>query len=116
MTLSVDDFEQYLDDPGIRDLSARTRCVVDTRVEALTTAEAVPARVTITMKDGSRVEQFVEHPKGCPQNPITADEVVQRFAAIAAPRFGAGPVEAWLEQARHPERLASVAPLFSLRG
>lgn len=116
LALSVDDFEQYLDDPAIRDLSARTRCVVDARVEALTTAEAVPARVTITMKDGSRVEQFVQHPKGCPQNPITADEVVQRFAAIAAPRFGAGPVDAWLEQARHPERLASVAPLFSLRG
>src|SRR5690606_23604023 len=35
LTLSVDDFEQYLHDPPIRDLSARTRCVVDAQVEAL---------------------------------------------------------------------------------
>ncbi|WP_299454377.1 MmgE/PrpD family protein, partial [uncultured Pigmentiphaga sp.] len=114
LTLSVDDFKQYLHDPQIRDLAARTRCVVDAEVEALTTAEAVPARVTVVTKDGRRFEQFVEHPKGCPQNPMSVDEVVQRFSAIAAPLFGAGPVEAWLAHAREPERLASVTPLLSL--
>jgi 2-methylcitrate dehydratase PrpD len=116
LSLSVDDFALYLNDADIRDLSARTTCIVDEKVERLTTAESVPARVTCVMRDGRRFEQFVEHPKGCPQNPITAGEVEQRFAAITGSQFGADAVQAWLSCARQPVRLDSVAPLFSLRG
>jgi 2-methylcitrate dehydratase PrpD len=115
LSLSVDDFATYLHDPAIRDLSARTRCAPDAEVERLTTAEAVPARVTLIMKDGRKLERFVEHPKGSPKNPINTDEVVQRFAAIATPLFGADAVQAWLASGRDVEGLASVAPLFSLR-
>lgn len=115
LALSVDDFATYLNDPAIRDLSARTRCTPDAEVERLTTAEAVPARVTLVMKDGRRLEKFVEHPKGSPKNPINTDEVVQRFAAIAKPLFGAKETETWLAAARDVEHLPSVTPLFTLR-
>ncbi len=115
LTLSIDDFEQSMQDDRIRDLSARTTCLVDSDVERLTTAEAVPARVTCHLKDGRVHEHFIEHPKGCPQNPITPDEVSQRFQALASPAFGTAACAAWLSQARQIEHLASVAPLFTLR-
>jgi 2-methylcitrate dehydratase PrpD len=115
LTLSIDDFERCMQDPRIRNLSATISCKVDAQVEQLTTAEAVPARVTCLLKDGSRREHFIEHPKGCPQNPMTQQEVSQRFLTIAAPLLGAGACEDWLAQARQVERLSSLTSLFSLR-
>jgi 2-methylcitrate dehydratase PrpD len=55
------------------------RCEVDPQVEAATTAEAVPARVVIGMKDGSKHSAFVPAPKGSPSRPFTNADHVARF-------------------------------------
>jgi 2-methylcitrate dehydratase PrpD len=55
------------------------RCEVDPQVEAVTTAESVPARVTISMKDGTRHSTFVSAPKGSPSRPFTHDDHIARF-------------------------------------
>jgi 2-methylcitrate dehydratase PrpD len=38
----------------------------------------------VRMKDGREFEQFVRYPKGNPNNPMSADEVQAKFAALAA--------------------------------
>jgi len=77
--LSVTDYESSLNDPRVKQIEARVRCEVDPEVEAATTAEAVPARVIITVKDGTKHSTFVSAPKGSPSRPFTHDDHIARF-------------------------------------
>jgi 2-methylcitrate dehydratase PrpD len=65
------------------------RCAVDPEVEAATTAESVPARVTVTMKDGTKQSTFVSAPKGSPSRPFTHDDHVARFRRALEKRLSA---------------------------
>jgi 2-methylcitrate dehydratase PrpD len=77
--LGVSDYESSLHDPRVKEIEQRVRCEVDPEVEAATTAESVPARVTITMKDGTRHSAFVSAPTGSPSRPFTHGDHVARF-------------------------------------
>jgi 2-methylcitrate dehydratase PrpD len=77
--LSVTDYERSLHDPQVKRIEALVRCEVDPEVEAATTAEAVPARVTIGLKDGTKHTAFVRAPKGSPSRPFTHEDHVARF-------------------------------------
>ena len=41
--------------------------------------ESFPTRVAITMEGGKRYEKEVRYPKGDPENPLTKEDVVQKF-------------------------------------
>jgi 2-methylcitrate dehydratase PrpD len=77
--LNVADYAASLDDPRVKEIEARLHCEVDPAVEAATTAEAVPARIVITLRDGTRRETFVSAPKGSPSRPFTHQDHVARF-------------------------------------
>jgi 2-methylcitrate dehydratase PrpD len=77
--LTVADYERSLDDPRVKEIEARVRCEVDPEVEAATTAQAVPARVTVTLKDASVHSTFVAAPLGSPSRPFAHDDHVARF-------------------------------------
>jgi 2-methylcitrate dehydratase PrpD len=77
--LSVTDYESSLHDPRVKQIEQLVRCEVHAEVEAVTTAEAVPARVMITMKDGTKHSTFVSAPKGSPSRPFTHDDHIARF-------------------------------------
>jgi len=56
-------------------------------VEAATTAEAVPARITITMRDGTQHSAFVAAPKGSPSRPFTHDDHIARLEREVSGRW-----------------------------
>jgi 2-methylcitrate dehydratase PrpD len=85
--LSVTDYERSLHDPQVKQIEALVRCEVHPEVEAATTAEAVPARVVITLKDGARHSAFVAAPKGSPSRPFSHGDHVARFRRELAKRF-----------------------------
>lgn len=114
-TLSIDDFEACLGDERIRALSMRATCVTDAQVERLTTQEVVPGRVTLVLKDGTKRQKFVEHPKGSPRNPMTREAVAARFRAVASGRVAAGAIEDWLGSAARVDALPDVSSLLGLR-
>ena len=87
--LSVIDYERSLGDPRVKEIEARVRCEVDPEVEAATTAEAVPARLVVTLKDGTRHSVFVTAPKGSPSRPFTHADHVARFRRELARRWDA---------------------------
>ncbi len=115
LALSVDDYEAALNDQTVWDLCGRTLCVVDAEVEARTTSESVSGRVTVHLLDGSTKAHFVESPKGCPQNPMSTDEVAARFLALSENILNEAQCQSWLTQAYAIERLQDLAPLFALR-
>ncbi len=85
--LSVVDYEKSLADPRVKAIEARVRCEVDHEVEAATTAEAVPARVTVTLRDGTTHSTFVPAPKGSPSRPFTHADHLARFRRELARRW-----------------------------
>jgi 2-methylcitrate dehydratase PrpD len=85
--LSVIDYEKSLGDPRVKAIEACVRCEVDPEVEAATTAEAVPARLIVTLKDGTRHSAFVPAPRGSPSRPFTHDDHVARFRRELARRW-----------------------------
>ncbi len=115
LSLAIKDYEDCFNQADVHALALKTNCVVDSEVEQETTMESVPARVICTLKNGKVLEHFIKFPKGCPENPITLDEVALRFKSIASPAFGSEAVETWLESALQLSTLESVQPLFSLK-
>ena len=113
--LTLEDFEQGVEDADILDLCARAECVWDEKIEAGTSTEYVPARVTLKLADSSVKEQAVMQPTGCPDNPIGLDEICARFRAVAAPRLSAGDLDQWLDTALGIETLPAAASLMTLR-
>ncbi len=77
--LSVTDYESSLHDPQVKRIEELVRCEVDPEVEAATTAESVPARITVGLKDGTSRTTFVSAPKGSPSRPFTHDDHIARF-------------------------------------
>jgi 2-methylcitrate dehydratase PrpD len=86
--LSVTDYESSLHDPRVKQIERLVRCEVDPEVEAATTAESVPARVIITMKDRTHHSAFVAAPKGSPSRPFTHGDHVARFRRELTKRLG----------------------------
>jgi 2-methylcitrate dehydratase PrpD len=74
-------------DPAVRALMARVEVVHDASQEREPRAES--ARVTVTLRDGSRHELFVEGVSGFPSHPMTRDEVEAKALELLAPRLGA---------------------------
>ncbi|MEX2643261.1 MAG: MmgE/PrpD family protein [Acetobacterales bacterium] len=112
MILGIDEFGVAAKDPSIRDLSRRTECVFDEEIDSKMTREYVPARVVAFLKDGSKAEAKVIQPRGCPDNPITEDEVCERYRLMAAPYRKPAQIDAWLKMARGVETLDDAGKLM----
>ncbi|HEY8491891.1 MAG TPA: MmgE/PrpD family protein [Dehalococcoidia bacterium] len=102
--------EERLHDPELRALMARVRAEPDPALDALYPAQW-PSVVTVRTRDGRTLERRVDHPKGDPENPLTEDEVVAKFHAMAAPVTGEARAARYAEAVLGLERLADVTAL-----
>lgn len=74
-------------DPAIAALLACTRVTVADDLTAKYPA-AWPARVTITRENGESRSGAADYPRGNPENPVSTEELRDKFRGLAAPRFG----------------------------
>jgi 2-methylcitrate dehydratase PrpD len=83
---------QFAHDRVMRDdvqrLLARTEVIADPELTKLYPTK-FPARVTITLKDGRRLTETRDFPKGDPQEPLTPSEIEAKFLDNVAGRFDA---------------------------
>jgi 2-methylcitrate dehydratase PrpD len=49
---------------------------------------AWPARLTITLSDGTRLCDASDYPRGNPENPVDRRELEDKFTALLTPSFG----------------------------
>jgi len=74
-------------DPAVLRERAKVQLVPDEELEKL-----IPVRVAIvevTLNDGTRLSERVEHVRGTPENPMTRDEVVAKARELMMPVLGA---------------------------
>ncbi|GGE52584.1 hypothetical protein GCM10007276_32000 [Agaricicola taiwanensis] len=112
LVVGLDDFATYVHDPVIRGVATRTQCVFDPDIDAAMTAEYVPARVKVTLRNGRSIEKIIPKPKGCPENPITPEEVSARYRLAVAAHRAPDQAEAWLGKARDVARLSRASALM----
>lgn len=115
LVFGVSDFENALQNPQVRELSHRTVCVIDDDIERWTSAECVPARVTVRTRNGSTFEATCREPMGCPQRPIDTDELISRLKIVTSGIVPRRALDTWIKAARQPEKLNSIGELLSLR-
>jgi 2-methylcitrate dehydratase PrpD len=76
-----------MQDPAVLRERAKVQLVSDEELEKL-----IPVRVAVvevTLTDGTRLTERVEHVRGTPENPMTRDEVVTKARELMAPVLGA---------------------------
>jgi 2-methylcitrate dehydratase PrpD len=96
---------------SIAGLLARTRvCVSDdltTRYPA-----AWPARVTVTLRDGTTIAETSDYPRGNPENPVETRELRGKLTTLVAPRWGSDAAGAALAAIDALPRCTDMATIF----
>src|SRR6266702_2091475 len=75
-----------MQDPSVLRERAKVQLVPDEELEKL-----IPVRVAIvevTLSDGTRLSERVEHVRGTPENPMTRDEVIAKARELMMPVLG----------------------------
>jgi 2-methylcitrate dehydratase PrpD len=85
-----------MQDPAVLRERAKVQLVPDEELEKL-----IPVRVAIvevTLADGTRLTERVEHVRGTPENPMTRDEVVAKARELMASVLGAATCSKLIER------------------
>jgi 2-methylcitrate dehydratase PrpD len=111
--VAVGDFtDEAIADPDVLAVAAKVR--YETR-EYPTYPQAFPGGVAVRLADGSTFEADFPHQKGGPENPLSADEVREKYrenAALALPEAAAAALEeAVLALEEQADLAAALAPL-----
>ena len=113
VTLATFD-EDRLTDPKLLDLIDKTKIVEDDELNK-GYPKGIPNDVIITCKDGTKVNQRVDFPRGHAENPMTDDEVVAKFKRMAQGVVTEATAEAILNKAWALDRMDDVTPLFAFK-
>ena len=68
-SINMDDFEKHIEHAQVRALCAKVHCHLDEEVESTSTQESVSAKLSITLKNQTKVSQFIKAPKGSASRP-----------------------------------------------
>ena len=75
---------KYIQSPAVHSMMQKVKLLKDSEIEK-TFPREWPARVVIETKSGGRHESFVRFPKGDPENPLSWDEMSDKFVALCKP-------------------------------
>jgi 2-methylcitrate dehydratase len=78
---------ERLSDPALLDLVARTAVVEDPQLTAGYPA-GIPNRVTVTLDDGTKLVSEIAFPPGHDKNPLTDDQLADKFHGLVDPVLG----------------------------
>ncbi len=98
-------------DPAIAALLERTRVTVAGDLTARYPA-AWPARLTITLANGETIQGAADFPRGNPENPVSTQELEEKFRGLVAPRFGTAAAARAIETVAHLESVSDLSDIF----
>ncbi len=104
------------DEPEIRRLSENMRIIGDEALDR-TYPDQYESIVTVTTTDGRKLRKYNGWAKGTPQNPISEDEIKNKFyrlSTIRIPRSSAEQIVAWIEKADEHNELKSLIELLKV--
>ena len=105
--------EANLRSPELRELMSRVECVADPELDKVYPRKW-PASVEIITKDGRKLSTKINYPKGDPENPLSWEELIQKFNHLSAPVFPEDRRAEIISRVRSLETEPSISSLSSL--
>ncbi|RJQ80174.1 MAG: MmgE/PrpD family protein [Desulfobacteraceae bacterium] len=99
--------QENIDSPRVRDLMQRVHCVENAEIEK-EFPRKWPAEVEILTRKGSSYRQRLEYPKGDPENPLSWDEIIDKFNNLASAVFSKEPCGAIVDRVRAIEEESDI--------
>jgi 2-methylcitrate dehydratase PrpD len=110
----LDEYKEVnLGSPEIRELMSRVSCVADPELDKVYPRKW-PASVEIITKAGKKLSARIDYPKGDPENPLSWEELIQKFNRLSAPVFSEGRRAEIISRVRSLETEPSISSLISL--
>jgi len=82
---SLEEYQPRMpDNPQVRHVMERVSCVTDPKLDALTPKQ-MPAWAEVDTKDGRTLRSEIGYPKGDPENPVSWDEMKEKFIMLSSP-------------------------------
>jgi 2-methylcitrate dehydratase len=103
--------DDAIHDPSIRRFLPRIKVEAEPEYEALFPAKQ-PNHVTIETTSGQRHEEYVEYPIGHAKMPMQETDLIQKFAALAAPEMDEKKVHEVYDLIMRFDELDTMAPFF----
>jgi 2-methylcitrate dehydratase PrpD len=75
--------QENLDNREIKKIMKKVRCLRDAELET-DFPRKWPARVIVKTKNGAKYESWVDIPKGDPENPLSWDELIDKFNELTS--------------------------------
>jgi 2-methylcitrate dehydratase PrpD len=112
----VDQFaEARLRDPEILDMARRVVPRPDAALgKIFETTDRAPTRLEVRLRSGARHAIEVDYPRGCPQNPATRAELIDKFDALAGRALPAAQLAQLKDTIFTLERLPHISALTTL--
>lgn len=108
--------EQYTDEvtqePEVRELMSKVFCHHDPELDK-EFPQKWPARVVIETTS-ERIEKEVEFPKGDPENPLTWEELIEKFNYVSKPVFSNNEQQQLVEAVRNLENMSIINEISQL--
>jgi 2-methylcitrate dehydratase PrpD len=104
--------EQIKSSP-VRELMGKISCVMDPELET-EFPKKWPASVTVLTKDGKSYSTRIDFPKGDPENPLTWDELIDKFRNLVSPVFSDVKQNEIIERVRSLEKEADLKGFLML--
>ncbi|HEY2989405.1 MAG TPA: MmgE/PrpD family protein [Candidatus Binatia bacterium] len=112
--VSLDAFtDAAVRDPAVLKLAEKIHMKLDPSLKA-SNEGGRPCRVTVRLKNGGTYSREVQHAKGSPEVPMTADERKEKFTACARQVLDEASTRRALETIEGLETLADIRPLCRL--
>jgi 2-methylcitrate dehydratase PrpD len=108
--------EDRLRDQRLLDMIGRTQCLIDPEIDAMGPLFRHAARVTVRTKDGRSLSKEMLHRLGSPENPLTAQQVYDKFRTLAGYCLSADKVDAVMAMVQGLDKLDDVTKLTSILG
>jgi 2-methylcitrate dehydratase PrpD len=116
----LDDFtEEQIRNPHVLQVAQRVDCLVDPELDKKYPASVTPANVEVRTKEGKVFSRRVVERRGSPTNPLTMEEIEEKFRQCA--QFAGNPVPEdrvreillFLKQIEDQDDVTRILPLFS---
>ena len=105
--------EERMADPKLLDLVAKIKVHHDEKLDPRYPA-GIPNRLTIKLADGRQLVKEVEFPRGHARNPMTDQEVEEKFRRMVAPRLGKKAADKVLKKCWRLEKIDEPRELLRL--
>ncbi len=105
--------DEKIMDETIRAQLNKVEVIADPEIEALF-PELQRVHVKITTTDGRELIKQIDYPKGDPRNPLTDQEIEEKFDALAAPVLSAGGRQAVKQAVWNLDQAASITEVMDL--